>query len=271
MAAPVIGYRNILRNTGAILTASSTETGFAVADLKDHRAFKIWKSGVTTSPITVDIDLGVSGSVDADYIALVNHNGVANGATYKLYGDTVTPPTNVVVGAYSPVSDAVEYKPFTAPGAKRYWRLEIAKASPPFPAKPFIGEFLLGLRITMPEFLDPSVDPFTRQVEVASQRSEGGHYLGALLRGVRRRAQLTFGDAGIARSFYTSDLNAFIQTHALKRLPFVFVLDSADTDFDDAMWLKVPDESEIGRLAVGGSYGRFALTLPVEEALVEAA
>jgi len=252
------------------ITDPGTASGFDVNNLTDHRAFSLWKSDATTSPINIDIDTATS--ADADYIALVNHNLNTNGATVTVLADTFTPPTTVRQAAFSPGEDTVTFKGFTAPGALRYWRVVLTDPSPPFAAAPFIGVLKLGLRTTLTEFLNPEVDPFFKQVVVRGERSEGGNYLGTILGGQQHRAELAFGGpAGMARSFLTSDLNAFLDDHAYKRRPFVWVLDTADSDFNVARWIKVTDGGEINRTPVGGMWSRMALRLPVEEALSESA
>ncbi len=274
MAFPIIGYDNLFDDSGATITDPGTASGFAIGNIKDHRAFKLWKSSVTTSPINIDIDLGVGNSANPDYIALVNHNLTTLGATVTVQSDdeaTYTGPKTVNQVAYTPTADAVDFQGFTAAGAERYWRIVITAPSPPHAAAPFIGELLLGVRTTLTEYMQPGFDPFHKQVEVASERSEGGHYLGATLRGITRRAEIAFGPAGGARADFTSDLNAFLDDHAFKRLPFLFVLDTADSDFDSPRWLKVPDEANIERTAVGGVWSRLVLRMPVEEALMESA
>ena len=273
MAFPIIGYDNLFDDSGSTITDPGTASGFAIGDIKDHRAFKVWKSSVTTSPINIDIDLGVGNSANPDYIALVNHNLTTLGATVTVQSDdeaTYTAP-NEAQAAYTPTADAVDFQGFTAIGADRYWRVVITAPAPPHASAPFIGDVLLGVRTTLTEYMQPGFDPFHKQVEVASERSEGGHYLGATLRGITRRAEIAFGPAGAARAGFTSDLNAFIDNHAMKRLPFIFVLDTADSDFSSPRWLKVPDEAQIGREAVGGVWSRLILRLPVEEALMEVA
>jgi hypothetical protein len=79
---------------------------------------------------------------------------------------------------------------------------------------------------------------------------------------------ITFGRSGAVRAAYTSDLNAMVD-HMQKKLPFGFIVDTADSDFSVARYLKVPDDARIERRAVGGSWGRLILTLPVEEAFME--
>ena len=75
-------------------------------------------------------------------------------------------------------------------------------------------------------------------------RSEGGHYLGVLTRGKTHRGEITFGDAGAAKSDWDSDLTPFLDNHALKRLPFVFVVDDGDATFDTPTYLKMLDDGD---------------------------
>ena len=270
MAFPIIGYKSIAELAGATLTDPGTAAGFSIGNLIDHRAFTIWKSDGVTSPINIDIDAGAA--VSADYVTIVNHNLNTNGATVTVlsdddsgYGSTTTQQA-----AFSPGEDTVTFKGFTSQATERYWRIVITDPSPPFAAAPYIGVLKLGLRTTLPDMLNPGVDPFIKQVEVRGERSEGGNYLGAILGGQRHRADLAFGgEAGVARTFLSSDFNAFLDDHAYKRLPFVFVLDTADSDFNVARWVKVPDRSDLKRSPVGGVWSRMTVTLPVEEALSE--
>ena len=108
-----------------------------------------------------------------------------------------------------------------------------------------------------------------RQAIDADPDAPAGHYLAGTTRGEMHRGAITFGAAGAARAWFTSDGNAFIRNHAAKRHPFFFVLDTADTDFDDARYLRVTDDARIERLAVGGAWSRLSFNLPVEEAYME--
>jgi|SRR6267378_49518 len=272
MALPVIAWRTILRNAGAVVSASGTASEYAASNVKDFRSFTLWKAAAVTSPQYIDVDLGVSGAVDADCLVVVNSNSVANASNLKVYADTVTPPTNVVQASYAPTSDAVEFKTFTAPGAKRYWRIEFNTGSPPFAAAPYAGVVMLGLKMSMPEYIGPDIDPFLYDVEAVTPRTVGGHALGVLLRGVPRRGSLRFGaDAGLARSFLTSDFNGFLTGRYLRHEPWCFQLDSGDSDFSPARWLRRPVGGAAPRQPVGGTYARFMVPLPVEEAMMEAA
>jgi len=100
--------------------------------------------------------------------------------------------------------------------------------------------------------------------------SEGGHVLGAVLRGQTHRMDLATSGVGIARSFWTSDLKAFDQNHLSKMRPFIFQIDSDDADFSRPFYL-VKASGDVGRSAVNGVWSRLGFRCPVAEAWVEAA
>lgn len=269
MATPIILYRNLFRTTGAVITSSGTDTGFSASDVGDHRAYKGWQGNVLTSPQWINIDCLTA--LSADSILVVNHNMVSNGGQLKVYADTVNPPTNVAQAAYTPTSDVADYKAFSTL-SRRYWRVEFIDPSAPFSTKPFAGEILLGQKLDVGQYVGPDIDPRLHDIQVKSQRSEGGHFLGAVLQGVIRRGTLRFGgDGGVDRAKFTSDLNDFLQTHYRKCLPWGLVFDSADSEFAPARWLKKPDEARTPSMPIGGSYSNFTFEIPFEEAMQEAA
>lgn len=267
MALPLIFYRSLLRS-GGTFTDPGSASGFPLTNLYDYRSYSLWKSSILTTPINIDVDLGGS-TETADYIMLVNHNLSTLGATVTVYADSFSPPTTSR-GTFDPAEDTVSYKTFTQTASLRYWRVQLSKGGG-FASAPYIGECFLGNKTELPSYMAPTLDPFMKQVEVMGSRSQGGHYLGASLRGQAHRGELSFGGAGAARADFTSTLNAFLDDHAYKRRPFGFVLDTADSDFDVCRYLKVPDEAQIGRFAVGGTWQNLTLTLPFEEAYMEPA
>lgn len=272
MSFPVIFWRNLLQNTGAIITSSSESDGFAASKLAKSRPWDPYKSAVLTTGITIDIDLGASGDTAADTIALTNTNLASMAGTIEVRADASFPPTTVKKAAYTPASDEVSMDTFTATAALRYWRIVLGgPGGGSFPSLPFIGDLALGLRTTMPEYLDAGLDPFMTDREAISQRSKVGHYLGSVLRGKQHREDLSFGGpAGIVRTFFTSDLNAFI-AYAEQRRPYYFQVDSDDASFSTPFFVKLPDEAKISRIPVSGTYNRIKMTLPVEEAWSERA
>ena len=276
MAFPIIAYLSMLHGSADLSPSglSSTpapDTGFLVDDLQDHRAFKIWKSSALTDDQDIIIDVGVGNTATCDYLSVINSNLLSQVASIQIFADSFTPPTTNRISDFTIDSDDVHVELFAAPSAFRYWKVRLKKGGA-FTEAPFIGELLLGLRTTLPEFLGSDIDPFFKSVEIASSRSQGGNHLGAVIRGVKRRGEIILaGEAGISRSFYTSDLNAFLNDHAFKRLPFIFIVDSADADFDNPLWVRVTDTGEIMRTPVGGKWSRFRLVLPIEEAIMVSA
>lgn len=267
MAKPVIFWDSILRTDPSTLVASSSALGFPVGNLKDYRSYTVWKSDTTASPIDIDLDLG-AGPYPANYLMLVNHNLSTIGATVELRNGAAFPPATSVV-SFAPTENTVSYRRFTLTPARQYWRLHLTGA---FASAPFIGELFVGTELAFSQFMAPTFDPFFKNVEVmGGARSRGGHYLGASLRGQTHRGEITFGEAGLSRAALTTDLLGFIEGYAYLRLPFGFVLDYADTDFAVCRYLKVPDDAEISRRAVGGSWQQLTLVIPVEEAFMEPA
>lgn len=273
MAFPVILYTSLIRTTGAILAASSTESGFSVNAIMDFKPWLMWKSGTLVTGITIDIDLG-SDIGTADTIGLVNHNITSEGGTIELRADTsagANPPTTVRQAAYTPAYGDVDLKTFTLASSLRRWRLVLAKGGN-FVNKPYFGEIFIGQRTTLPEFMDPAMDPFNKATEASIKHSEGGQYLGAVTRGRTHREPLNIGiAAGMARSFYTSDINAFIDSHYDLYRPFFFQIDSADTDFVRPFYLVKPPDGTHRRRAINGMWNRLGLTLPAVEAYMEVA
>ena len=270
MAKPFIGYRSVLREAGVTVTDPGSDSGYPIANVEDLRSVPLWRSSVTTSPINIDIDTG-AGGMDADYIGFVNHNLTTLGATVKVMADAASPATTQRLAATAPSTDNVAILQFTAPGAQRYWRVQIAHAAPPFAAKPFIGEMFLGRKTTLNEYLSASFEPFFRDVEAASgEESEGGHFLGVTLRGQQHRGTLSLGGpAGVARADFTADLNAFITNHVDKRYPFLFAVDTDDTDFAVARYIKMTTGGRVRRSAIGGTWQRLTFEFPVETAFME--
>ncbi len=276
MAKPLILYDSLAHPPKNQLIADPTVSAtwplanFGIANAVDYKSYTLWKTADATTLQVIDIDLGAGVTRDADYIAFVNHNLFTATAEVQILADSFTPPTTVRKAYFQITEDGVSYETFTAPGALRYWRVEIKHLSYPFDATPYFAEMFLGLKTSLPEFLTPQFDPFLTGVEIAGSRSVGGHYLAGTTRGETHRGTIEFGRAGAARADFTSDLNAFIDDHALKRQPFIFVVDSDDSDFDTGRYVKMTDTGLAPRTGVGGTWQRLMFKIPIEEAWMEA-
>ncbi len=270
MAKPLAAWDNFVNLATTTVTDPGSASGYPIANLKDMRGFTLWKSNQTAAAVNIDIDTG-AGTDNADYIGLVNHNLTTLGATVRVLADTVNPPLVQVMAATTPAADGVALMTFTAPGNKRYWRVTINHASLPFASAPFIGELWLGMKTECPEYVSPAFAPFFDDVEVEGDRSVGGHYLGATLRGHVHRGTIDLGGAaGCSRAAHLSTLKPFNDNHLSKRYPFFFILDTDDTDFDDPRFIRMTDDpGQPRREAVGSSWSRITFAFTATEAYAE--
>src|SRR5262249_29861113 len=119
---------------------------------------------------------------------------------------------------------------------------------------------------------DPDTDPYLTDIEGSVERAQGGHYLGGILRGQTHRGDLAIGtSAGMIRSFYTSDFDAFRDNHLNRYRPFLLQIDSGDSRFGRPYFLVKASGSQAVHKAIGGVWSRLAFKCPVTEAWSEAA
>lgn len=125
-------------NTGVTMTASATETGYAIANVRDTNLLTSWKApDHASTAYTINIDgattgwLGAAG--DTAYIAVAYDSRNNEQDRFKLEYDTTDNPafpvpTSVTTIDLTKNGSAVQcqYAAFTIPGtAKRYWRLTL--------------------------------------------------------------------------------------------------------------------------------------------------
>lgn len=270
MARPLIGYDNFVNLSTTTVTDPGSASGYPIANISDRRGFTIWKSNQTAAAVNIDIDVG-AGMDNADYIGLVNSNLTTLGATVRVMAGNVSfAAATQVMAATTPAADGVAMMTFTAPGNSRYWRVILNHAALPFASAPFIGELWLGMKTTCPEYVSPAFAPYFDDVGVDGDRSAGGHFLGSILRGHEHRGTIDLGGAaGVSRADHLATLKPFADNHLLKRYPIFFVLDTDDTDFDDARFIKMTDSSRLNRDAVGDTWNRLRFAFEAEEAFAE--
>jgi len=129
-----------LISASATITPSTEDSAYPAENLYDKQAANVFRSESPTS-LTILIDFGAS--VQADTIALINHNLTAS-ATLKLEADNSSPPTtDVAIPTYRQYD---LWKSFTLT-SKRYWLLTITDTNP---ADIQIGQLLLGVRTLFP-------------------------------------------------------------------------------------------------------------------------
>lgn len=249
MAVPFILYDNLMDDSGVTLTASSTETGYDVNNLKDRLLYTYWKStGGATE--WVKLDFGGTTTRYADTIAIAGHNlqTVTSEWTVQYSDDDLS---------YSPASTS--YYPqhthipadgitlvrslppsFTtgASSGHRYWKITFAFCD----AAVQVATILLGRRLDFTEYMDVGFDPDALTLQNRVNRSRGGTFVGQVVDHVQQRVKLKVGQAGFATSFLDStsttvpSWNDFVRNCWSKGRPFVFQWTGDQPDLVSSRW-----------------------------------
>jgi hypothetical protein len=167
MANPRILYDNRLDD--GTPAASTTATGFDVANLTDWRPYTKWQP--TALPATVTVDAG--SALSADYWVIWGHDLFTQGATIQLRKSNDNFAVNdVLVDSITPTDDEPIVRYFTST-SERYWRFNITGTTMPTLAIASVGEHL-----ELPDGVSDLFDPIGRKPMGPFNRSVEGHPLG---------------------------------------------------------------------------------------------
>ncbi len=211
-------WDTMLGSVGSTLTATSTESSadFNVDYLYYMFEINLWKaedSGLA-DPQYITYDAGVGNSFDADYLAIIGHNLNSAGATVTLqYSDTGA-WAGEEVDAFTdvaPSSDAAFLKEFTAPGAKRYWRLRISGHGL---TAPYMAICIWGEKTEL-DWATSSFDPHAQKVVEKVGVSYSGYLTGIHTQYTERSMSLRFADSD--DELYQKVKNWF-ETHGTKNI-----------------------------------------------------
>jgi hypothetical protein len=145
---------DVFRALGATVTPSGT----AVDEdrLRDQRDDE-QASQDLTSPWVTSVDLGVGVSAACDAVAVLNSNLDQISATVSVYRSSDGIAWTLAHSFAGSKRD--HYRPFTTPGAFRYWRVTISGTG-----TALVGEIMLGRRVVFP---DPprwqGLDPYSER------------------------------------------------------------------------------------------------------------
>jgi hypothetical protein len=210
-------WDTMLGADGSALIATSTESAadYDVDYLYNMMEINLWKAEDTglADPQYITYDAGVGNSYDADYLAIIGHNLNTAGATvaiqYSATGAWAGEEVEVFSEAVS--ADTVYLKEFTAPGAKRYWRLKISGHGS---AAPFMAICVWGEKTEL-DWASSSFDPYSQKVVAKSSLSYSGYLTGTHTRYIERSMSLRFADCDAA--LYDKVKNWW-ETHGTKNL-----------------------------------------------------
>lgn len=171
MALPRIYYDNRLAD--ALPVASSTASGFSVANLLDWRPYTWWKPAAL--PATITVDCGSAKA--ADYALIYGHDLFTQGCTVEVRGSTDNfAASDVLVATATPSSNDPVLLSFNA-ASYRYWRLRITGS-----AAPALAIAAVGSALQLPVGLAQGFDPVGRDIQGQSNSNEDGQPLGRVIK-----------------------------------------------------------------------------------------
>lgn len=216
-------YDNLLCKTslaGYALSASSSASGYPVANVADWLDFDFWKSNAAGASY---IEVQFTAAQAADTLALYAHDIFTNSGSVKVKRYDSGAWTQVGT-TLTPTSDGLQIVQFASVSDTR-WRIEVTST----PASK-IGVAFLGVALVLPNaevgYEPPLVPPSTVQMN----RSVGGALLGIAGNptAADMKVSMTLRSPAWVRSYWVP----FMQ-HAARRA-FIFAWD--DTDLTEAWW-----------------------------------
>ena len=226
-------YDNLLAK--GVVTASSTDTGFSVDNLKDFRPFTFWKPAPGASVAEIVVDLSEENPIPtANYLAIYNHSIYSKretpGTPQLILQAAMNPqfdpmlPTTVTLVDVPVTSDDTFLFLFTPPAIPSpYWRLTIQGMDPSNPPEMAIVAF--GSVLEIPTTPREGFDPIGRQVEGITNTSMKGHPIGKVIEWESWKQSVTF--ELLTWNYVRNDFLPAWTAH-LSGKPFLFVWDFED-------------------------------------------
>jgi len=233
MSNPIILADN--RMSDGTPTATDTETGYDVLNIRDLKTFTSWKAASSgTKYITVDC--GSAKNVDA--LGIMKHTLGTAAASVSVESSSTgawAGEQTERLAAFVPTTDKAILKTFTTASAQ-YWRVKIVTAS----VAPEIAVLMIGVRLTFPYPPESPFRPVSESIEAESVRSKTGQRLGTIVRyhPYKIDARWTY----LLRSWIDSDFLSFWNDWASELSPFFWAWDIT-TYPADVRWVTVDQSS----------------------------
>lgn len=230
-------WSTMLGAAGSTLTAGSTASGYSVASIYNMLEINSWQAANTTSPVNINLDLGVGNTATADYFAIVGHNLFTIGAKVSLWASNDNFSADIrQAGSYViPATDSALVHEFTAPTASRYWRLVVEKnGGGSFSAAPYLTICIWGLKTEL-DYASASFDPHGYDEQANISQSYGGYVAGVHTQFIERGFTLSFLD--IDSTLYAK-LASWYDTHGLKN--FFVAWETANSPADIYLMRRTP-------------------------------
>ncbi len=245
-------YANVLAN----LTATTTATGYAVANLLDWKEGSWWKAANLTVPMYIYPTTGPGGgdSLSADYLFISGHNLGTIGAKLTLQRSATGAwaGEEVAVISYVPPNDKAFARTATLV-SDDYWRLRITSVLGPLSAVPFMAICIWGELVEL-DYVTSSFDPNAEEVNANIMITEGGVVSGIHVKYSERKNDFRFNNAEDA---IYQKVKTFWENHGLKN----FGLGWETTEHPDDVFLMRRDKKFNNPFTKGGLYRNITLKL----------
>lgn len=208
-AYPCLLYDNRLLD--GTPTATNTDTGYDVLNLRDFRLFNSWQeASVGTRYVTVNCGSAKA----ADSMAIIGHNlYTANATITPQYStDNFVADVHDAVAAFVPTSDKAILVTW-ASQTKQYWRLRIVTAA----VKARMAILCIGARLDFPRYLEGDYDPLPEKINADDTRSPAGYLLQVARKNISWEMKWEFRN--LTDAWVTGTFNPAWDNHLSKCLP----------------------------------------------------
>jgi len=226
MASPYILYINNF-NLGTP-TATNTEAGYSVLNIKDLRSYTYWKA---TGSGTLYLTINCSSATAADTLGIFSHNLGTASAAVSVESSSDGAAWTERLAAFNPADDYAILKTFSSVSAQ-YWRVKIVTAA----VVPYLAICILGARITFPNKPHAPLDKYSIGMEVVNAKSKTGNILGNVVKYNPLSLSFMFPPSESNYTWWSTTFKTFWNNHGSLLKPFFFCLDY-DTFPGDVFWV----------------------------------
>lgn len=214
----MIGYNNLLLNSGITITVTSEASGYEKENAYSWKTSNWWQAAAAGT-VYYTIDFGSAVSIDSYGVS--GHDLTDNSGTIQLQYSATGAWAGEEVdfeAAQTPSENETIFRKGTSQ-SKRYWRFKIVSTG----SASFIGNLFLGVALSLERGMPAPFSPanFNREREIFNNMSNGGAYLGRALR--YNGAKINIKQQFISRSWIDSNWKAL--ANHVELYPFYFLWD----------------------------------------------
>jgi hypothetical protein len=200
MSNPALLFFNNVSISGGTLASSGDASGFPKENLKDWRQATPyrWKGTTSGAGQWVSVDCGQTRAADTAVIA--GHNVFSTGARWKIQFSSDNVNWNDAFSSQTPSNNLPQMMQWGSV-SRQYWRVYIDKSGGgALSSEIQLGVLTIGPRLDFEAGALPELDPYGETTQTEWTNNEGGTFLGANLRYVRKRFTFNYDKPGMTAS-----------------------------------------------------------------------